>query len=101
VGSILGFVLLAIATVVIRRDLGERQRIQEERLRLEQSLRRSETVKAMGVLVAAVAHQVHNPLFAISSTVDAMDRRLEARDGSQKYLKSPAARCGGCTPDLR
>ncbi len=70
----LGFVLLVVATLVIQRELAGRQRIQEERLRLEQSRRRGETMEAMGVLVAGVAHQVRNPLFAISSTVDAMEK---------------------------
>ena len=87
VGSVLGFVLLAVATLVIQRDLARRQRIQEERLRLEQVRRRSETMEAMGVLVAGVAHQVRNPLFAISSTVDAMDKRLGAGEDYQRYLK--------------
>jgi signal transduction histidine kinase len=95
VGSVLGFLLLAGATLVIQRDLAGRQRIQEERLRLEQSRRRNETMEAMGVLVAGVAHQVRNPLFAISSTVDAMEKRLGSRDEYQKYvrvLKSESAR---------
>lgn len=87
VGSVLGFLFMAGASLVIHRDLAQRQRTQEQRLRLEQSLRRSETMQAIGSLVAGVAHQVRNPLFAISSTVDAMDQRLGSRSAYQKYLQ--------------
>lgn len=65
--------------VAIARDLTSRMRMEEE-------LRRSQTLSAMGALVAGVAHEVRNPLFGISATLDALEAHVE---GGQDLAELP------------
>lgn len=70
----------------LRQEIAERRRAEEEGRRLQASLRRTETMSAMGALVAGVAHEVRNPLFGILSILEAMDARFGAHQEYQRYF---------------
>jgi PAS domain S-box-containing protein len=72
-------------------------------LELRETLRREENMAAMGALVAGVAHEVRNPVFAISSTLDALEARYAGTAGFEKYfavLRREVDRLGHLMRDL-
>ena len=58
-----------------------------KRAELEASLRQSEMMSLLGSLVAGVAHEVRNPLFGISSILDAFETRFKDRTEYKRYTE--------------
>lgn len=64
---------------------------------LQNSLQRSETLAALGTLVAGVVHELRNPLFAISGTIEAWKERFEGDEAQRRFwevLKGESDRLG-------
>jgi PAS domain S-box-containing protein len=68
------------------RELHAERVAHQRTLALHEQLQRQETLSRIGALVAAVAHEVRNPLFAISSTLDAMKARLGDAPEVQRHF---------------
>jgi PAS domain S-box-containing protein len=57
------------------------------RMELESSLRQSKIMSLLGSVAAGVAHEVRNPLFGISSILDAFETRFGDRAEYSRYTK--------------
>lgn len=85
----------ASSVVLTARDVSEM-------LGLQESVHRLETVSVMGRLVAGVAHEVRNPLFAISAALDAFEAEFgaEPMQGYSRVLRQEVDRLSELMRDL-
>ncbi|MBW1840499.1 MAG: GHKL domain-containing protein [Deltaproteobacteria bacterium] len=72
--------LFIILFFVVQRGESIIQRRALERLRLEEKLRRAEHLSALGEMVAAVSHEIRNPLGIISSSAELLKKKTSGEN---------------------
>ncbi|WP_027365874.1 ATP-binding protein [Desulfotruncus alcoholivorax] len=61
-----------------------------EKEKLEEELRRSERLAALGRLVTGVAHELRNPIGVIKTTMQIMENDLKTVPGAEVFFNEPA-----------
>jgi signal transduction histidine kinase len=72
--------LFAILRYIVKRGEEIIEKRAEERLLLKEQLNQAERLASLGKMVAAVSHEIRNPLGIISSTAELLKRKLTQAD---------------------
>jgi len=63
--------------VIVFQDITERKRIEEEKARLEATLRQTQKLEAIGTLASGVAHEINNPLMGVMGYAEILQQRID------------------------
>ncbi len=78
---VMGILLLVLIFVVRQGEVILKKRA-EERLQLEEKLRRAEHLSAIGEMTAGISHEIRNPLGIIKSSAELLKKKMEKIDAS-------------------
>ncbi|MBI9074157.1 MAG: PAS domain S-box protein [Desulfatibacillum sp.] len=77
-----------VGVLGITRDITERKKAEEERLKLEERLQQAQKLEAMGTLAGGVAHDFNNLLMGIQGNLSLMLLKLEDSDPLYTRIKN-------------
>jgi PAS domain S-box-containing protein len=70
-----------IGSIGVLKDVTERKRAEQERLRVEQQLQLASRLAAVGELAAGVAHELNNPLAAVQAFAQFVSSKADLDEG--------------------
>jgi len=78
--AIVMIALFLVLLLIVKKGEAIIERRALERLRLKEQLNRAEHLSALGEMVAAVSHEIRNPLGIILSSTELMQKKLDPND---------------------
>lgn len=76
-----------IGTLGVFKDLSEKKKLEEELQKAQAHLVQAGKMRALGELVAGVAHELNNPLMAAATFLHVVQENLPAHDENQRRLR--------------